>query len=456
MKSFDTDIKKYTERTHLKASERRELRERIFAYMEYHPLPKQPMEVVKLSEGLLSESFITLHFNPLYARIASGVLVLILVVAPFVAERSVPGDVLYLVKTGVNETIQGQLANSPYEKIVFETKLMERRITEARVLANEGKLTEEVQTQIAETVKGHTDAVQQGLAELREQDADGAALAQITFNTSLEVQTAMIQATIDTATDTAPMDSILVIVNDAHEQGLSDQGGDTPSYEGLIAQVERETTRAYELFADAKDLATEEEIGDINRRLDDINRMTLEAKERNTTNPEMSAGDLATTLGLIQKLIAFMTDIDVRNTVDLENLVPVILSDEERARSVQEEMTVLSTVLRDEIRARLDRVDDLAVREKVESGLITIDESLVKATIALEASDVALAENVVKEARALMTDIDVMTQYVDEIDPTLTDDTSSDDETEVIADPVISEGGATESGTTTSSKRKQE
>lgn len=450
MKSFDTEIKKYTEKTHLKTSERRELRERIFAYMEYHPLPKQAMETIELSqEGLLSESFITLHFNPFYARIVSGALVLILIIAPFVAERSVPGDVLYLVKTGVNETIQGQLANSPYEKIVFETKLMERRITEARVLANEGKLTEEVRTQIAETVKEHTDAVQQGLAELRVQDADGAALAQITFNSSLEVQTAMIQATIDTATDTAPMDSILVIVNDAHEQGVSDQGDDTPSYEGLVAQVERETTRAYELFTDAKDLATEEEITDINRRLDDINRMTLEAKERNTTNPEMSAGDLAVTLGLIQKLIAFMTDIDIRNTVDLENLVPVILSDEERVRVVQEEMIVLSTVLKDEVTARLDRVDDSAVKEKVESGLVTIDEYLVKATIALEAEDIALAENAVKEARALMTDIDVMTQYVDEITPTVSGEGSVDGEGEVVTDPTVDEAENTENGTTT-------
>lgn len=458
MKSFDTDIKKYTEKTHLKASERRELRERIFAYMEYHPLPKQPMETLEFSEaGFLSESFITLHFNPLYARIASAVLVVVLIVAPFVAERSVPGDVLYLVKTGVNETIQGQLANSPYKRIVFETKLMERRITEARVLANEGKLTEEVRTQIAETVKEHTNAVQQGLAELREQDADGAALAQITFNSSLEVQTAMIQATIDTATDTAPMDSILVIVNDAHEQGVSDQGDDVPSYEGLVAQIERETTRAYELFADAKDLATEEEISDINRRLDDINRMTLEAKERNTTNSEMSADDLAVTLGLIQKLIAFMTDIDIRNTVDLENLVPVILSDEERVRIVQEEMIVLSTVLRDEVTGRLDRVDNPGVKGKVESGLVTIDEYLVKATIALEASDISLAENAVKEARALMTDIDVMTQYVDEIE---SDDvegkTSSGGKKGETTDPTVGEEGNGESGTTTPATLPQE
>lgn len=414
MKSFDTEIKKYVEKTHLKASERRELRERIFAYMEYHPLTKQPIALHELSrEGVSSESFITLHFNPLYARIASGVLAVVIIVAPFVAEQSVPGDVLYLVKTGVNETIQGQLANSPYEKIEFETKLMERRISEARVLASEGKLTEEVKTQIAETVKGHTDAVHQGLAELRVQDAESAALAQITFNSSLEVQSAMLEATIQTATDTAPMDSILLVVNDAHDQGVVDQGENMVSYDSLIAQVERDTTRAYELFTVAKESATDEEIGDIERRLNDINRLTLEAKERNATDPAMSVDDLSITLGLLQKLIAFMTDIDVRETLDLENLVPVILSDEERITRVREEMIILGTTLTEEIKTRLEYVEDGGVKEKATLGLATVDEYLLKATVALETTDIGLAENVTREARTLMTDIDLMTQYIE-------------------------------------------
>jgi hypothetical protein len=290
---------------------------------------------------------------------------------------------------------------------------MERRIAEARVLASEGKLTDVVKVQIAETVKEHTDAVQQGLAELRVQDADGAALAQITFNSSLEVQTAMLEATVGTATNTTPMDSILVVVNDAHEQGVSDQGENVVSYDGLIAQVERDTTRAYELFTATKVSATEDEISDIERRLNDIDRLTLEAKERVMTNPEMATSDLSATLGLIQKLIAFMTDIDIRNTIDLENLVPVILSDEERTAQVKEEMVVLGTVLMNEVQGRLERVEDAGIQEKATQGLTMIDEYLVKATIALEVSDIGLAENSVREARALMTDIDVMTQYVD-------------------------------------------
>ena len=65
---------------------------------------------------------------------------------------------------------------SPYEKVEWETKRLERRIAEARMLAEEGKLTDEVQEAVAEAVKGHSDAAQQGIAELHQTD-DGKSLS---------------------------------------------------------------------------------------------------------------------------------------------------------------------------------------------------------------------------------------------------------------------------------------
>lgn len=412
MTSFDTDIKKYTEKIHLKASERHELRERVFAYMEYHPLPKSAVDLATLKEEhIVSSPFVTIHFTSFYKRTLSGVAVLLLVIAPFIAEKSVPGDALYLVKTGINEPIQSQLATTPYEKIEFKTKLMERRIAEARVLATEGKLTEEVRQVIAETVKTHTSQVKQEIADLRVTDADGAAIASIAFNASLEVQSAMIEATVAQATGTAPMDSILVAVKEAHKDVVRTQQEETaPTYEALIAQVERETTRAYELFTSVKVSATEEEITDIDRRLNDINRLTLEGKERVNTDVEKASNDLIKTLSATQKLIAFLTDIDVRETVALQNIVPVILSDEERITIVRGEIETLGTTLKEEVAARLASSTDAGVVEKATLGLITIDELVLRATVALEVDDISLAEDAITEARALMTDIDMMTQ----------------------------------------------
>ena len=435
MKSFDTDLKKYAEKINLKASERRELRERVLSYMEYHPLPKQGMALASL-EVVPSESFVTLHINALYARIAGGVFVALLVATPFVAERSAPGDVLYFVKTGLNESIQSQLANSPYEKIEFETMLMERRISEARALASEGKLTPEVQTQLAETVKEHADAVQSGLAELRTQDADSAALAQIAFNSSLEVQSAVLGVEEGEETEnTALIGNILDVVNEAREGAALSQGSTTPSFDGLTAKMEQETTRAYELFAAIQQSATEEEVRDIERRLHDIDRLTLEAEETHTTDTGKGVNDLATALGLVKKLVVFMTNIDVRETVSLESIVPVVLSDAERVDLVKEEMRVLGGMKMD-VLGRLESLKGKGVVDKVTEGLATVDELLLKATIALEANDVGGAETVTKEARALITDLDALVPH-QEVLPT----TDVEPEAEVSAGEV--EGAAT-------------
>ncbi len=408
MKSFDSDIKKYIEKTRLKASERRDLRERIFAYMEYHPLAKQPLDTRTFSYGIPSESFVTLHLSNMYMRIAGGVFAVLLIATPFFAEQSTPGDALYFIKTGVNETIQGQLANSPHEKIEFETKLMERRIAEARVLASEGKLTEEVKKQITENVKEHTTAVQEGLAELRKEDADGAAIAEISFNTSLEVQSAVLGA--DTEIEDASLvDSIMTVMNDARENVVQNQVENAVSYDGLIAQVELETTRAFELFTTIKKSATEEEIKDIDRRLSDINRHIDEAKKQHGENAETATGGLVATLGLTQKLIAFMSDIDVHETVTLEDLVPVMLSDAERADAVTGEVESIKG-LKKEIEERLPNVNGEGVLEKVTDALSQIDSFLLQSTVSLEVKDITGAESAVKEARALMTDVDVLTQ----------------------------------------------
>ncbi len=411
MKSFDTDLKKYAEKINLKVSERRELRERVLSYMEYHPLPKQILTQADLRESIPSESFIAVHFNAFHARIAGGLLVAILIIAPFIAEKSVPGDPLYLVKTGFNEAIQEKLASTPYEKIEFDTKLMERRIAEARVLSSEGKLTEEVKTQLAATVKEHTQAVQHGLSELRAQDADGAAIAEIAFNSSLEVQSAVLGG--EESTENASLiEGLLTVVNEAREEVVSNQETSAPSFDGLVAKVELETTRVYELFETIKLSASSEEIHDIERRLSDIDRLILEAKGKHEGEAEAAVTDLTTTLGLIQKLIVFMTDIDIRESVTLETLVPVILSTEERVVLAQKEYSEIGNIAT-EVGLRIEAMEgDDGLHDKVAEGLLQIDGLLTNASTTLSVPRVEEAESYLIEARALATDIEAMTQHI--------------------------------------------
>lgn len=433
MKSFDTDLKKYADKVKLRAAERKELRERVLSYMEYHPLPKQKPVSETFEGGILSEKFIRIHLNHFQLRVLGGVFVLLLIVIPIFAERSVPGEVLYILKTGVNEKIQEQLANSPYERIEFETKLMERRIAEARILANEGKLTEETKNQIEENVKNHANAVRTELAELRSQDADSAAIAEITFNSSLEVQSTVLDST-EEEEEKSQLSDLMTVVNSARDEGAQNQEKNKPSYVGLVAQLERQTTRAYELFETVKEGATEEEIADIERRLSDINRLFEGSKVEKTTNEEISVSELSKVLGQIQKLITFMTHLDVRQAVSLEELVPVVLSEEERIDLAKEEIRGINGLKLEVINRIEESKGTTTPNEKVTDGLVYIDELLKEAESALEIPDVSLAENTLAEARALITDLDTMTapkavDTIDEEEPTEEEPGDSTDDT---------------------------
>lgn len=412
MKTFDSEIKKHTGKIRLSSVERRELRERIHSYMEYHPLPKQ--EGV-LSGAYSSDTFTLFNFTSWPLRAVSGVFVLLVIVVPFIAEKSVPGDVLYLVKTNVNESFQSTLKTSPYEKIEFETRLMEKRIAEARVLADEGRLTPEVETRIAKTVKDHSVAVQDSIAELRATDAEGAAIAQIAYSSSLEVQSAMLGTRNAPAEEGVMMmtmmakaapavDPILSVVNEAQAVIASGDGSTTPSFDGLMARTERETTRAYELFAQVKKTATEGEKNDIDRRLSDIGRLVEEAKMKRSEDEALAVENLIGTLKQIKKLVLFMTNINVRETVSLETIVPVVLSDAERFDIAKTDYEAL-LVDRETITARLAEVTDETVANQVKDGLVLVDDLLTNASSTMDVAEVTAFETAVRDARVWTNDL---------------------------------------------------
>jgi hypothetical protein len=415
MKSFESDIRKYAEKTRLKVLEREAVRDRILSYMEYHPLKKDYAGIVTTQSR--GGEYVYLPFSATWMKALSATFAILLVVGiPLLAERALPGDVLYLVKTGVNENIRTQLANSPYEKVTLETRLFERRIAEARLLASEGKLTGEVEAQIAETVKGHAKAVQSGLAELRESDADGAALAGISFNSTLAVQSAVLDHSKEAGSSSVA--SILNVVNTVRDEVASEGTPVAPSYEGLLGRIESETTRAYEFFNTVKKSATNEEIRDIERRLSDIDRNFSEAKELHATDETAAVGKLIEVLGLNQKLIVFMTDIDVRETVTLESLVPVSLTNEERVAQIAIIQKEVEESLR-VIEIKVMYIEDTGVKEKVTLGLDNVRGLLVALTDALGSNTIEDAEKRATEAQALMGDLVKLTEGITGLEETV-------------------------------------
>lgn len=427
MKSFDTELAKYAKKTRLKATERADIRARILTYMEYHPLPKElqgekkPQTVADMvtSYGMIAVQKARTLSTYTYARVGAAAFTLLLVVSslPFAAERSVPGDVLYPIKTNFNETLFAQFANSPYEKVTLETELMERRISEARLLAKVGKLTEEVEASIAADVRDHATAVQQGIAALKVSDADEAAIAEITFGSALEVQTAVLDSSIareEGGVATLSMmkevsseegNDIASVVRQAKANADAAKGIDIPSYDRLHARVELEVARAYELFSSTKNGMNDEERRDIERRLGDIERKITEAENIHASDVSGDgAPELVEALSTVRKVISFMTDIDVRENVDIEELVPLTLTFEERV-SAALGIVDGAAVRIEELSARASTTENATT---VAEGKNTLTGLLERASSARETRDVNALEGIAEEVRVLMESIEAL------------------------------------------------
>ncbi len=73
----------------------------------------------------------------------------------YAAENSVPGDMLYGIKTNVNEGLLYSLNGTASERADAELKLAERRMDEARTLQTNGELTADVQADIDSQIRTH-------------------------------------------------------------------------------------------------------------------------------------------------------------------------------------------------------------------------------------------------------------------------------------------------------------
>ena len=104
-----------------------------------------------------------------------------------------------------------------------------------------------------------------------------------------------------------------------------------------------------------------------------------------------------------------MTDIDVRGSISIETLVPVVLTDVERLVSVRVQYATAENNL-ERITLGLSNVADAGIVEKITLTLPHITELLLIATTTL-ATDIKAAEVAVSEAKALTDSITGMSTF---------------------------------------------
>ena len=415
MKRFTEQLASKAQSVRLSTAEKNDLRERLVSYIEYHPLPVELKEKDVMRNGATALTPVRLVHVSLWrvAQWSVASLGILIFSVSYLAERSVPGDALYAVKVSINEEVRGTLARSPYEKIVWETERLNRRIAEARLLASEGRLTDEVEAEVAEAVKEHGENARREIAVLKETDKEEAALATIQLETTLAVQaTAFMNVNDDsdvvalTAKTQKPSRIASAIEAAQAADRVSGEANELPTYVRLSAYVERETTRAYELLKSIDDTATVEEKADIARRLEDISRVILGAAATREDDEYAAREALVTVLERTQRLIVFMTNIDIRNEVSVEDIVPVTLTVEERNAKIAQDVTEINSLLTQIDEALVVTTVPVELSEKLVPALLESREvaSSTKASLPVSESELETVEMVVRDALAVTRD----------------------------------------------------
>jgi len=446
MKRFSEQF--YTKATSVKlqAAERRELRERVVSYMEYHPLPATQK---RMSKVFLTDTYRTVRIPfALLLKWSAATAALVLVMVPFLAEQTVPGDNLYAVKVRFNEEVRGTLTFNPYQKVEWETERLNRRIAEARLLASEGRMTDEVEAEMAQAVREHTANVQREIEVLRQDDADEAALASIELNTTLQVQSNSLRgevgeavATLALAKSAAPVaDSPTQMLVDVLDETLMQQEAQAssstiPAYEKIMARVEINTTRAYELLA-SLNLNPEDPLQkNVNRRLEDVGRSIEQANGKRGESEEAAQALLVNALQRTQSLIVFMTEANVSDALDLNSIVPIVLTPEEEEQAL--------TILKTDIEKKVITLETARasvtppVVEKIDFALQVASDSQAQMA---SSSVFAEKEMIAKDLMALLDDSITLAEsegFDSSASPVTPPEEETATSTEAVEEPVV-------------------
>lgn len=330
----------YARDTKLTDRERDALRARILTYMEYHPR----QYTAHKGAHLRISAHIARALMGVRGLAALGALaVLTFTTIPYFAENAQPGDLLYAVKTGVNEPLRGVALTTTSDKITFETQLLERRVAEAKLLVAEGKFDADAEERLSANIKKHSDTIQKNIEELKAVDTDNADVAQAEFMSILGTTDTIVSAL--TGTDTIATGTLRQVITNARTGAEQKIAPTNPiARERILGRIEQELARAYELKSSVEKELTDEETAEVARRFSEIETL-LQASMPATTSMELSASSTTATstesatttvatsgetkvthdyeiLSRIKTLIVYLTDTSLR-----AKLVPDSTSD---------------------------------------------------------------------------------------------------------------------------------
>ena len=138
-------------------------REVLSAYIAEHPVVRNAEDARHIWHNPL-----LLTKRPMFATIATIVILALSGGTVATAEGSVPGNTLYPIKIHVNEQVRAALTVSPEAKANWEARRAERRLEEVAQLVADNKLSASTSLQLGEQFKRHAERVQERIERMEE------------------------------------------------------------------------------------------------------------------------------------------------------------------------------------------------------------------------------------------------------------------------------------------------
>jgi ribosomal protein L17 len=174
-KKLITEMRKIS----LSSTQKSNMRDVVLSYMDTHPIPASLQHKSRIHSPYM-RFFMTAVpvFLVVFVFLGSGV--------SFASIASLPGDLLYPMKVGVTERVQGLFITTNKEKAHYELKLATRRLIEVEQLTAEGKLDTKSKEVVQKNFDKHSEELSLHIEALKKEDnLDEAASVNDTFADSL-------------------------------------------------------------------------------------------------------------------------------------------------------------------------------------------------------------------------------------------------------------------------------
>jgi len=159
----------------LSNAEKENIRNALFSQME--DLPVKDINVTTFAW----ETFFYRH------TLATALVVVLLLggATTTLAEKAFPGDLLYGIKTKVNEQVLGFFARGSISKAQWHLELAERRLRDVEYLSKETSVSEEIKQDVRQKLEEETRQAEESADNLTETGEDQAAISDVSKKESI-------------------------------------------------------------------------------------------------------------------------------------------------------------------------------------------------------------------------------------------------------------------------------